>query len=163
MDWLTGMSAGWWWIAGGLVLAGLELAVPGVYLIWLAVAALITGAIALVMDFGIAVQVVNFVALALIAAYSARRILRDKPIESTDPMLNNRAGRLIGQTAVVTVALTGGEGRVRHGDSEWIAHGPDAAIGQRVRILGMEGSALQTGPLEPAGNGALSAPSGKPD
>ena len=39
--------------------------------------------------------------------------LTDKPIESSDPLMNNRAGRLVGQTALVTKAIEGGEGRVR--------------------------------------------------
>ena len=44
MDWLTDIDAGWAWIALGLTLAALEMIAPGVYLIWLALAALATGA-----------------------------------------------------------------------------------------------------------------------
>ena len=137
----------WIWITLGLALAALELLVPGVYLIWLAVAALLTGVLALVLDLGLAVQVTNFVFLALIMAFSARRFLRDRPIESADPLLNKRGGRLIGETAVVAQAFEGGMGRIRHGDSEWLARGPDAAIGARVRIIGHEGSVLLVEPL----------------
>ncbi len=43
MDDFGSFDPHWVWIAIGLVLAALEMLVPGVYLIWLAVAAIITG------------------------------------------------------------------------------------------------------------------------
>lgn len=131
----------WWWIGGGLILAALEMVVPGVYLVWLALAAIVTGVLALVGS-PLILQIVSFVFLSLIFAYSARRMLRDKPIESSDPLMNNRAGRLIGQTAVVTQAIDGGEGRVRVADGEWLASGPDCPAGTRVRIAGANGACL---------------------
>lgn len=137
----------WAWIVLGLALAALELAVPGVYLIWLAAAALMTGLIAFVADPPVALQVISFVSLSLIAAFSAQRWLRDRPIVGADPMLNKRAGRLIGETALVSEALEGGSGRIRVGDSEWMARGPDVAAGERVRIVGASGTALLVEPL----------------
>lgn len=144
---MDGLDTPWIWIALGLALAALELLVPGVYLIWLATAALITGVLTFVLDLGLAVQVINFVFLALIIAFSARRFLRDTPIIGADPLLNKRGGRMVGETAIVTQAFDGGMGRIRHGDSEWLARGPDAATGARVRIIGHEGSVLLVEPL----------------
>jgi membrane protein implicated in regulation of membrane protease activity len=92
-------------------------------------------------------QIIDFVFLSLIAVFSARRILRDSPIVSADPLLNKRGGRLVGETALVTQAFDGGTGRIRYGDSEWLARGPDAAAGARVRIVGHEGSVLLVEPL----------------
>lgn len=148
MDWLDGISAPWAWIALGLVLAGLEMVVPGVYLIWLAVAALATGALAFVFDFGIPLQVVDFVFLSLIAVFTARRMFGETPIPSDDPLLNNRMGRLVGQTGVVTVAIVHGEGRIHQGDSDWTARGPELAAGTRVRITGFDGGTLIVEPLK---------------
>ncbi|WP_337190880.1 NfeD family protein [Qipengyuania algicida] len=146
---MDGIETYWIWIAVGLVLALLELVVPGVYLIWLALAALATGLLVFVGDPPAAMQIVSFVFLSLIFAYSARRFLSDSPIVSSDPLLNNRLGRLMGETAVVTQAIDGGSGRVRVGDSEWIALGPDVASGQRVRITGHRGSQLLVEPATP--------------
>lgn len=145
---MNGIEPHWLWFAAGLALAGLEMVVPGVYLIWLALAALVTGALVLVVEPPLAMQIVSFVSLSLIFAYSARRWLRDQPIESSDPLMNNRAGRLIGQTAVVTQAIDGGEGRVRVGDGEWPASGPDCPAGTRVRIAGANGVLLTVEALE---------------
>ena len=147
MDWLSEIGAPWWWIALGLVLAALEMLIPGVYLVWLAVAALATGVLTLVFDFGLALQVVDFVFLALIAVFAARRFVSERGIESSDPLLNNRMGRLIGQTGTVSVAIEHGEGRVGHGDSQWPACGPEMPAGARVRITGFEGGTLIVEPL----------------
>ena len=144
---MDGIEPWWWWIGGGLILAALEMVVPGVYLVWLALAAIVTGVLALVGS-PLILQIVSFVFLSLIFAYSAKRMLRDKPIESSDPLMNNRAGRLVGQTAVVTQAIDGGEGRVRVADGEWLASGPDCPAGTRVRIAGANGACLSVEALE---------------
>ena len=146
MDFFGDLGAAWAWLAAGLALAALELAVPGVYLIWLAVAAIITGALTFVLDWGTVAQVINFAFLALIAVYSAKRFLRDRPIESENPLLNDRASSMIGSSVVVTKAIEGGEGRVKVGDSEWIARGDDCAVGTRLVIATVKGAILTVEP-----------------
>ncbi len=101
-------------------------------------------------DPGLPAQVVIFVSLSLIAAFSAKRFLRDTPIESADPLLNRRGSRLVGETALVTQALDGGTGRVKLGDSEWLARGPDMDVGARVRITGSDGAILIVEAIEAA-------------
>lgn len=159
MNGLEGFDAHWVWIAIGLILAALEMLVPGVYLIWLAVAAVITGVLTLGLDLGLPAQIVIFVSLSLIAAFSARRLLRDSPIESSDPLLNRRGSRLVGETAIVTQAIDGGSGRIKYGDSEWIARGPDIEAGARVRIIGSDGAILLVEPANLLGAGT-GAPTG---
>ena len=150
---MTPIEPHWLWIGAGLVLAALEMVVPGVYLIWLALAAIATGVLVLASEPSVPLQIVSFVSLSLIFAYSARRWVRDKPIESSDPLMNNRAGRLLGQTATVTQAITHGEGRVRIADGEWLASGPDCPAGTRVRIAGVSGAVLAVEALELPGPG----------
>lgn len=147
MDSLGGFEAHWIWITLGLVLAALEMLVPGVYLIWLALAAIATGLLTLGIGLGLPAQIVVFVSLSLIAAFSAKRFLRDSPIVSSDPLLNQRGGRLVGETAIIVAAIDGGTGRLKHGDSEWIARGPDLPVGTRVRIIGSEGVQLVVEPM----------------
>lgn len=147
MEWLESLDAHWVWLTLGVVLAALEILLPGVYLIWLAVAAIVVGVLTLVLDLSLAIQVVNFVFLSLIIAFSVRRFLRDKPIESSDPLMNRRGARLVGETALVVQAIEHGSGRVRIGDSEWIARGPAVDAGERVRVRGSEGAILLVEPL----------------
>jgi membrane protein implicated in regulation of membrane protease activity len=147
MDWLGGLESHWVWLTLWLVLAGLEMLVPGVYMIWLAVAAIVTGVLALAFDVSLPAQIVYFVFLSLIIAFSAKRFLGERPIESSDPLMNRRGARLVGETATVVQAIEHGSGRVKLGDSEWIAHGPNVAAGERVRVSGSEGTILLVEPL----------------
>jgi membrane protein implicated in regulation of membrane protease activity len=147
MDWLNGLEAHWIWLTIGVVLAGLEMLVPGVYLIWLGIAAIVTGVLTGLLHLSLPVQVIDFVFLALIIAFSARRFLRDSPIVSPDPLLNRRGARMVGETAVVVQAIEHGHGRVHIGDSEWNVRGPDVAVGERVRITGSDGVTLLVEPV----------------
>lgn len=160
MDWLDGFGAHWVWLTLGLILAGLEMLLPGVYLIWLAAAAIITGVLTLAFDLSLPIQVIDFVFLSLIIAFSAKRFLREKPIESPDPLLNQRGARLVGQTALVVQTIEHGSGRVKLGDSEWIARGPDVAAGERVRISGSEGAVLLVEPLNLLSNEGMPTSAG---
>jgi membrane protein implicated in regulation of membrane protease activity len=147
MDWLDGLDAHWVWLTAGILLGTLEMLVPGVYLIWLAAAAIVTGVLAYAFEPSLPLQVIEFVSLSLIFAFSARRLLKERPIESSDPLMNRRGARLVGQTALVVQAIEHGSGRVKLGDSEWIAHGPSVAAGERVRVSGSEGAILLVEPL----------------
>jgi membrane protein implicated in regulation of membrane protease activity len=61
--------------------------------------------------------------------------------------MNRRGARMVGEAATVVQAIEGGSGRVKLGDSEWIAHGPDIAAGERVRIKGSDGAILLVEPF----------------
>jgi hypothetical protein len=148
MEALHDLDPHWAWLAIGLILAAAEMAVPGVFLIWLAGAALITGVLAWLLPIGLPLQIVIFAVLAIVAVFLGRNYLRANPVVEADPKMNRRGARLVGETAVVTQAIVGGSGRVHHGDSEWLARGPDTAPGTRVRIAGSDGVVLLVEPLD---------------
>ncbi len=137
------------WLAIGLVLAAAEMAVPGVFLIWMAGAALITGFVTWAFPIGVPLQIVLFAVLAIVAVFTGRRYLREHPVEAADPMMNRRGDRVVGETVVVTQAIEGGSGKVKLGDSEWLARGADAAPGTRLRVAGHEGVVLLVEPVTP--------------
>jgi membrane protein implicated in regulation of membrane protease activity len=143
----------WGWLSLAAVAAGLELVVPGAYLIWLAVAALGTAITVGVLNLTIDGQLGVLVVWILIALLLSRRFRAERAGPSDDPLLNLRGARLVGETAVVSQAIDGGSGRVRLGDSEWLARGPDCGIGTRVRIMAVDGTVLAVAPID-----ALSAP-----
>jgi membrane protein implicated in regulation of membrane protease activity len=132
------------WLIAALVLGIAELAVPGVFLVFLAIAAAFTGVMALAFpDLPVAVQLV---AWSVVAVTIGKRWYRDYPVEGGDPLLNDRAARLIGQIVIVETALVGGQGRVLVGDGSWPARGPDAAVGTRVRIVAVMDGAVAVEP-----------------
>ncbi|EQB07116.1 membrane protein [Sphingobium quisquiliarum P25] len=143
MEWLTALEDHWWWLVFAALLGIGEVVVPGVFLIWVALAAAVTGLIALALPLSVPVQFLIFAGLCLVAVWGGRRWYAANPVASQDPLLNDRTARLIGETVVVVEAIEGGHGRVRVGDSVWSCRGPDAPAGARVRITGADASILQ--------------------
>lgn len=141
-DWLTNMEPHWAWLSLGVLLAAAEIVAPGFFLIWLGAAAIVTGAIAWIVPLTIPVQLGIFAVLSFIALYAARRWLKSNPISTTDPLLNQRGSRLIGEVLTVTKAIEDGRGRAKVGDGEWPVRGPDTAEGSKVRVVSAEGGVL---------------------
>lgn len=147
MDDLFGGAVDPWlgWMILAVLLGLGELAVPGVFLVWIALAAAATGAVAFVLPLPLAAQLVLFAVLCLVAVYGGRRWYNDNPVASTDPLLNDRAARLVGRDVIVVEAIANGEGRVRVDDGTWTAVGPDAPVGTRMTVVNASGATLTVG------------------
>ncbi|BBB07480.1 NfeD family protein [Sphingopyxis sp. EG6] len=141
-DWLNNMAPHWAWLTIGVLLCAAEIVAPGFFLVWLGVAAIATGVLAFLLPVGVPMQLGIFAVLAFIALYGARRWLKANPIESTDPLLNQRGGRLVGEVLTLVTAIENGRGRAKVGDGEWPVRGPDAAEGTRVRVISADGGVL---------------------
>ncbi|MBA3446382.1 MAG: NfeD family protein [Pseudaminobacter sp.] len=128
----------WNWMVLGFVLLALEIVLPGVFLLWIGLAALVIGAISLlVWDAGFWIwqaQVVAFLALALAAAYVGNKVMTGRDDESDQPLLNQRGQQLVGRTATLTEPISEGRGRIQLGDTLWRVVGPDLPPGARVRV-----------------------------
>lgn len=139
------------WLLAALALGIAELVVPGVFLVFLAVAAAITGVIAYAFpDLPAAAQLAGFAAWSVVTVLIGRRWYLDYPVESTSELLNDRSAQLIGQVVTVEVPLEGGRGRVRVGDGAWPATGPDLPAGALARIVTARSGVLTVEPLPPA-------------
>jgi membrane protein implicated in regulation of membrane protease activity len=140
----------WAWLGAAALLAIAELIVPGVFLIFLAVAAALTGLVTLLTGAALPFQVALFALFSIASVYAGRRAYAVRPVPSSDPHLNDRAARLRGKLVTVTGAIEGGQGRVRVGDSVWNARGADCPEGTRVRVTGADGTCLLVEPETPA-------------
>ena len=140
---LFGLDDHWWWLLAAALLGILEIFLPGIFLIWMAAAAAITGIIAAFLPLALPFQLALFALLAMAAVYGGRRHYERNPVPTSDPLLNDRTARLIGQNVLVVTAIEGGEGRVKVGDGVWVARGPDAPAGARMVVTGAEGTCLK--------------------
>lgn len=146
--------AGVIWLIVAALLAMTELAIPGVYLTFVALGAAATGVLALLFpELGTIGQLVSFAAWSTVAVLIGKRWYNTNPIPSADPNLNNRAARMIGQRVTVVEALTGGTGRVRVGDGEWPAEGPDLAVGEKARVVDVRGGVVMVEAVHALPNG----------
>jgi membrane protein implicated in regulation of membrane protease activity len=127
------------WVLAGLVLLGLEIVTPGVFLMWIGLAAIGAGLVAFAADVEFAAQVVIFAVLTAVSIFVGLRFRR--PVQT----LNTQTAGLAGRTATALV-FTGREGRVRLGDSDWAARVPRDVPppdpGARLRVEGVEGTVL---------------------
>ena len=137
------IEPGWLWLIGGVLLLILEVIAPGFFLVFLGAAAMATGLFTLLFSLGTAPQLALFALYAVIAVLVGRRFYANRTADSTDPLLNDRAGRLVGKSVTVVATVDEHSGRVRVGDSEWSARGGPAQVGERVRITGIDGNCLK--------------------
>lgn len=136
-------NAPWAWIIAGLVLLGLELVLPGGFLLWLGISGIITGLVVLFEPIAWPFQWLMFGGLALISIFLWLRWTRSRSDQSDRPYLNRRTDRFIGQEAVLEQPIVDGFGRLALGDTVWRISGPDLPAGQRVRITGSDGAVLE--------------------
>lgn len=141
----------WNWMVLGFALLALEILVPGVFLLWIGLAALITGAVSLaIWDAPLwawQAQVLVFLVLSLASAYLGNRLMGGRKLDSDQPLLNRRSEQLIGRTATLAEPIREGRGRIQLGDTLWLVIGPDLPAGTRVRVSSVQGSELVVEPV----------------
>ena len=144
---LGSIDAHWLWLIGGVVLLIAEVIAPGFFLMFIGAAAIATGIAAMLLPVGLAIQLALFAVIALtIVKFGGRRAYASRYDHTSDPLLNDRVGRLLGRVVTVVQAVDSHGGRVRVGDSEWSARGAPAAVGERVRIVDVDGNCLKVEP-----------------
>lgn len=139
----------WDWLAVGTLLLILEVFGAGGYLLWIGMAAAAVGVLTFLLP-GMSweVQFLLFGLLSIATALYWWRRQRSAVRQSDEPNLNLRGQELIGRTFVVHEAIVDGRGKIKVADGVWMACGPDAAPGSRVRVTGQQGAILLVEPTE---------------
>lgn len=133
--------AAWWAIAGGVLLC-LELLIPGIFLMWIGLAACAVAIVVLVLALSLEGQLLLFSVLSLVSGVFGWRWYRRVAAHDHGPVMEP-GSVYVGQIATVVEPLRHGRGKVRLHDSLWIAEGTDAEIGTAVRVTGQHGSVLR--------------------
>lgn len=142
LDWFASFG-GWGWIVLGLVLVGGEMLAPGVFLLWLGLAALLTGAVVGLTGLAWQGAWLVFAGLAVACVIVGRIVTRHRSDEpDTASGLNDRGRQLIGKVFRLEATMTGGEGRIRVGDSSWRVTGPELLAGTEIRVIRVDGATL---------------------
>lgn len=135
-------SYGWWILA--LVLIAAELVAPGYFLLWIGVAAGAMGIITLVLPgLPFLIQAVVFGVLAVATCLVYWKFIRPSTeLRDDQPLLNRKGERMIGRRVVVANTFVNGRGKVKVGDSVWLAEGVDAQAGDAVEVTAINGTTL---------------------
>ncbi len=134
----------WYWFALAAILASVEMLAPGVFFLWLGLAAFITGiATFMISDLSTAGQLTTFALFSMILIYIAIKFFKSKKLKTDQPHLNDRGAQYHGKTGTLEDAIVGGTGRARFGDTTWKVEGPDMPAGCIVKIVGSDGPVMK--------------------
>lgn len=140
----------WWaWAILASVLGLAELHAPGSYLIWIAIGAGLTAAVDAGWGLSVVGQIGTFAvgsAISCVAGYFVYRRL-DHAAEQVP--LNQRDLQMIGAKGVVFQPLVNGRGKVRLGDSVWLAEGPSLSEGTPIVVKSVRGTWVIVDAAEP--------------
>jgi inner membrane protein len=138
--WITALGA-WAWIILGVLLIGLELTAPGIFFLWLGLAAVVTGLVDGLIGLSWQASTLLFAVLSVLAVLAGRMVSRPA-VRTESSSLNQRGEALIGRRFTLEAPLAGGEGRIRVDDSSWRVTGPDLPRGAAVRVVRVDGATL---------------------
>ena len=138
---LESLGAWNWFVAGGLLLI-LEILAPGVFMLWLGIAALLVGTISLFVDWSWQWQFVAFAAFSIAAIPLWRRIAMQVGAPTDQPFLNRRADAFIGRTFTLEKPIVDGTGTMGVDDTVYRITGADVPAGSRVKVTRVDGTAL---------------------
>jgi len=135
----------WSWLALGTLLLILEVFGAGGYLLWIGMAAAAVGVLTFALP-GLPweLQTLLFAVFSILMALYWWRRQRSAVRRSDQPLLNLRGQELIGKVFTVSEAIVDGRGKIKVADGVWLARGPDAPVGSRVRVIGRDGAVLLT-------------------
>jgi len=131
----------WWTLAGVLII--LELISPGVFLLWLGIAASLVGILLVVMpDLSWEGQTLAFAIFSIGVIYLQYIWLSRNPIATDRPMLNQRGQQYVGRVFTLDFPIVNGEGKIRVDDTTWKIRGEDGEAGIKVVVIGVDGTIL---------------------
>jgi inner membrane protein len=132
-----------WWVWATLsALIGLaELHAPGSYLIWIAIGAALTAAIQGAYGAPITVQITTFAVASALSCFAGYFVYRRADGGRPDgSVLNQRGLRMVGSRGYVCADIVNGEGKVRLGDTVWLAEGPALSEGDPIIVRSVQGA-----------------------
>ncbi len=143
MEWLTTWTA-WHWLILGFVLLIAEILIPGIFLLWWGLAAVVVaGLMAFVTALTLPLSGVIYAVLATILSIMWWKYQhgRDQADEKHS-VLNQRNHAMLASRGVVQEMGDNGIGRGRFGDTTWRIQGSGLNIGDTVEVRAVQGITL---------------------
>ncbi|AKD39149.1 hypothetical protein I926_09195 [Pasteurella multocida subsp. multocida OH4807] len=143
MEWLSSWSL-WHWLILGFVLLIAELVLPGVFLLWWGLAAIvIAGVMAIFPSLSLTALSISYAVFALILSVVWWKYQHGKDkVDQSHSALNQRDHAMLGTKGTVQEISANGIGRGHFGDTTWRVHGNDLAVGDLIEVERVEGITL---------------------
>ncbi len=147
IDFIATMPFWYWWVFAVALLV-VELSTGSTYFLWPAIAAAVTGIVSL-SPLGVfwQSQLLTFAVVTVALSVVAPRYVKPwlNRTQADHQNLNQRGAQKIGRRAIVEDAFSNGAGKVRLGDTLWLAEsesGEDFESGAQVVVAKAEGTKL---------------------
>jgi len=131
----------WIWIIAGALIAGLEIVMPGVFLLWIGFGALAVGLIlTLAPELPLAWQMLIF-AVAMLSSIGLGFAIQRRSKRDGAPMLNQDLQAMIGRRYVAIADFEAGRGRIRVADTSFAVVSDDLVKeGELVEVTAIDGA-----------------------
>ena len=142
---LIDMMGTWGWLSFGLILMILELIIPGTFIIWFGLGAVLTGICVGLMTLTAPMQLTAFIVFSTISVFFGFFVYKRLFGANKDVGTQDRTGaqKYIGQSFKVVEAIEDGSGKVAVGDTVWLAKSKHhIAKGKRAKVVAVEGTIL---------------------
>ena len=137
------------WLLVGVVLMIAEALVPGVFLVWFGLGALVTaGLVALAPGLDWHWQWIFFALASTLCLLGWRAWRVRHPQRDDHPTLNRRGAQYVGRHFTLHAPIVDGVGRMQVDDTVWKVAGDDVPAGTRVEVTGVDGTLLRVRRLE---------------
>ena len=137
----------WGWMTLGLVLMMLELFIPGTFVVWFGLGAVLTGAVvAFFAPMTLAWQILTFVIMSMICVAFGFFVYGKVfgRVKQKVPEVKTGAKRFVGQTFEVRESIKNSKGKVVIGDTVWLATSDeDIEKGEMVIVEDVNGTVLK--------------------
>ena len=147
LNYLAGLGV-WNWFILGAVLMVIEVMVPGTFMLWLGLSAILVGLISLAVDWPWQAQLVAFAVFSIASIIVWRRLSPKTDEISPQPLLNRRAEGFVGRVFTLEKPIVDNSGTLRIGETVWRIRGPDASAGSRIRVTESDGGTLVVVPAD---------------
>ncbi|MBW8310288.1 MAG: NfeD family protein [Candidatus Paracaedibacteraceae bacterium] len=139
----------WHWSFLGLVLLGVEVFIPGSFLIWIGCAALLTAILTYLFNFMFIGQVISFAVLSILCVAVGAQIYRSRKTSQEKTTLNRKTEQMMGIRFKLSDPIIDGVGHTTIGDSRWRVMGEDLPAGSEVNVMDIKGNSLVIEKVDP--------------
>ncbi len=142
MEWFDAWTF-WHWLILGFLLLIAEIIVPGVFLLWWGLAAIIVSMITIIIDLSLTIQCVIYgiLAIVLTVVWWKYQHTKDKK-DQANSSLNRRDHAMLGCRGKVEVIAENGIGRGVFGDTTWRIQGKGLQQGDIIEVQAVNGITL---------------------
>ncbi|RDE97913.1 NfeD family protein [Aggregatibacter aphrophilus] len=143
MEWFVNWGV-WHWLVLGFILLIAEIAMPGVFLLWWGLAAIVVaGIMKLFLDLPLSSLAVIYAIIAMILSVIWWRYQHGKDqADQSNRALNQRNHAMIGSRGKVLEIAENGIGRGAFGDTTWRIKGHGLSVNDIIEVTGVDGITL---------------------